>query len=235
MSAAPPPPSYEQATAGEAQFPTFPPPVNDTYNTQYNTQYDSDQNTDGPATLLQSTLVPPSATTLYNLEPDPASSRSREECPAEASSAFSDNTVRIIFIRKTICLSIVAGIISSYCDTKSVLIAFGISDGVCLGMTIFLIQTKYDCTIYGSVVYTCLLVVVLSGFTFIFTYNDILQAVYGAIGALLLSGFFAYDTQQIVDGKRGEIGPEDYIFAALNIYTDIVHIFPDLFRVIGCL
>ncbi|XP_006824024.2 protein lifeguard 2-like [Saccoglossus kowalevskii] len=316
MSAAPPPPSYEQATAGEAQFPTSPPPVNDTYNTQYNTQYGSDfgpgyPHQNDPAYPPPTAFVPP-PTTDYNPDPDPAPSRPMNADEAESavesggfesSSSFSDKTVRRMFIRKvylilmvqllctmgfialfvlnedvkmfvwrnswiywmsyalfivffiflvccekirrsyptnvimlalfTLCLSYMAGTISSTYDTKSVLIAFGICAGVCLGVTIFSIQTKFDFTTCGSVLFMCSLALFLFGFICIFTYNNILQTVYAGLGALLFSAFLAFDTQLIIGGKRYEISPEDYVFAALNLYIDMVYIFLFLLRLVG--
>lgn len=41
---------------------------------------------------------------------------------------------------------------------------------------------------------------------------------YGAIGALLFSGFLVYDTQLMLGGShRYSIDPEEYVFAALNL------------------
>nr|XP_006824024.1 PREDICTED: protein lifeguard 1-like [Saccoglossus kowalevskii] len=133
----------------------------------------------------------------------------------------------------TLCLSYMAGTISSTYDTKSVLIAFGICAGVCLGVTIFSIQTKFDFTTCGSVLFMCSLALFLFGFICIFTYNNILQTVYAGLGALLFSAFLAFDTQLIIGGKRYEISPEDYVFAALNLYIDMVYIFLFLLRLVG--
>ncbi|XP_077993595.1 protein lifeguard 2-like [Glandiceps talaboti] len=133
----------------------------------------------------------------------------------------------------TLCLSYMAGTISSYYDIRSVMIAFGISAGVCFGVTIFSMQTKFDFTTCGGLLFMCSLALFLFGIVSIFTYNHILQTVYAGLGALLFSAFLAFDTQLIMGGKRYELSPEEYIFASINLYIDVVYIFLFLLRLVG--
>jgi protein lifeguard len=43
-----------------------------------------------------------------------------------------------------------------------------------------------------------------------------------------------YDTQMMMGGKhKYSISPEEYIFAALNLYLDIVQIFMHILTIIG--
>ncbi|XP_070535971.1 protein lifeguard 1-like [Ptychodera flava] len=133
----------------------------------------------------------------------------------------------------TLCLSYMTGTISSFYDTQSVLIALGIAAGVCLGVTIFSMQTKWDFTTCGGLLFMCSLALFLFGFVCIFTYNNILQTVYAGLGALLFAAFLAFDTQLIMGGKRYEISPEEHIFAALSLYIDVVYIFLFILRIVG--
>ncbi|OBS66342.1 hypothetical protein A6R68_05112 [Neotoma lepida] len=65
---------------------------------------------------------------------------------------------------------------------------------------------------------SCLLSVVLS-----LTW---LHLVYSAIGTLIFSMYLVMDVQMMVGGHyHYEISPEEYIFAALNIYVDIINLF----------
>lgn len=50
--------------------------------------------------------------------------------------------------------------------------------------------------------------------------------------AVLLQ-FLAIDTQMILGNKRLVISPEEYVFAALNLYTDIINIFMFILTIIG--
>lgn len=48
-----------------------------------------------------------------------------------------------------------------------------------------------------------------------------------------LSQFLAVDTQMILGNKQLALSPEEYIFAALNLYTDIINIFLYILAIIG--
>jgi FtsH-binding integral membrane protein len=37
--------------------------------------------------------------------------------------------------------------------------------------------------------------------------------------------FLVYDTQQIMGGKKYSISPEEHVFAAVQLYVDVVYIF----------
>ena len=49
---------------------------------------------------------------------------------------------------------------------------------------------------------------------------------YASLGAFIFSMYIVYDTQLMMGGKhKYSLSPEEYIFAALNIYLDIVNLF----------
>jgi FtsH-binding integral membrane protein len=56
---------------------------------------------------------------------------------------------------------------------------------------------------------------------------EFLQNVYALCGCLLFSIFIVYDTQLIVGGKhkKHQFGVDDYVFAALSLYMDIINLF----------
>nr|KAG5695110.1 hypothetical protein BaRGS_017209 [Batillaria attramentaria] len=56
-------------------------------------------------------------------------------------------------------------------------------------------------------------------------YNYIMDAVYSGLGALVFALFLVFDTQLIMGGRKYELSAEEYIFAALQLYIDIVYIF----------
>ena len=43
--------------------------------------------------------------------------------------------------------------------------------------------------------------------------------------ALLCAQFLAYDTQMLVGGRKHELSEEEHIFAALQLYLDVVYLF----------
>lgn len=45
--------------------------------------------------------------------------------------------------------------------------------------------------------------------------------------------FLAFDTQLLMGNKRYAISPEEYVFATLNIYLDIIYIFSFFLQIFG--
>lgn len=45
--------------------------------------------------------------------------------------------------------------------------------------------------------------------------------------------FLAFDTQMLLGNKRYTISPEEYVFATLNIYLDIIYLFSFLLQIMG--
>ena len=125
-------------------------------------------------------------------------------------------------------MTFMLGMISAYYSTISVLFAIGIAIWVVSGLTIFAIQTKFDFTNWWMVLLCFILSLVVSGISIglAYRYNVVLQGVYGAIGAILMSLFLAIDTQLLM-GRKGSLAfsPEDYINAALQLYIDICYLF----------
>ena len=57
---------------------------------------------------------------------------------------------------------------------------------------------------------------------------------YGSIGALIFSLYIVYDTQLMMGGKhKYALSPEEYIFAALNIYLDVINLFLYILMIVG--
>ncbi|XP_053250991.1 protein lifeguard 1 isoform X1 [Podarcis raffonei] len=133
----------------------------------------------------------------------------------------------------TLSLSYMVGMIASFYDTDAVIMAVGITTVVCFTVVIFSLQTKYDFTSCRGVLIVCLVVLFIFAILCIFIRNRILQIVYASLGALLFTCFLAMDTQMIIGNKQLAISPEEYIFAALNLYTDIINIFLYILAIIG--
>nr|XP_054751561.1 protein lifeguard 2-like isoform X1 [Lytechinus pictus]XP_054751562.1 protein lifeguard 2-like isoform X1 [Lytechinus pictus]XP_054751563.1 protein lifeguard 2-like isoform X1 [Lytechinus pictus] len=136
----------------------------------------------------------------------------------------------------TLCLSYMAGTISSYYGPnagQSVLVCMGICAGVTLGVSLFAIQTRFDFTSCGGFLFVFSLSLFLFGFIAIFTRSNVLYTVYAWLAALLFTMFLAYDTQLLIGGRRYELDPEEYIFGAMNLYVDIVYLFLIILSLFG--
>ncbi|KAF1395744.1 Protein lifeguard 1, partial [Spheniscus magellanicus] len=104
---------------------------------------------------------------------------------------------------------------------------------VCFTVVIFSLQTKYDFTSCRGVLIICLAVLIVFSILCIFIRNRIMDIIYASLGALLSSCFLAVDTQMILGNKQLALSPEEYVFAALNLYTDIINIFLYILAIIG--
>ncbi|XP_044215747.1 glutamate receptor, ionotropic, N-methyl D-aspartate-associated protein 1b (glutamate binding) [Thunnus albacares] len=133
----------------------------------------------------------------------------------------------------TLSMSYMVGMIASYHETETVVMAVGITAVVCFTVVIFSLQTKYDFTSCYGVLFVCLIVLIIFGILCIFIRNQILHIVYSALGALLFTCFLAVDTQLLLGNKELALSPEEYIFAALNLYTDIINIFLYILAIVG--
>ncbi|XP_022114008.2 protein lifeguard 2 [Pieris rapae] len=134
----------------------------------------------------------------------------------------------------TVAMSIPLGFVSSRFQVKEVFIALGVTATICLAVTIFAFQTKWDFTMCGGFVIATLTVLIMFGFMMLFLpYNNKLHLLYSGVGVLLFSMYLVYDTQLMMGGEhKYSISPEEYVFAALNIYLDIINIFVKILRLI---
>lgn len=111
--------------------------------------------------------------------------------------------------------------------------AVGITAVICFSLTLFAFQTKFDFTGCGTYLFIALICLVLFGFllSFKLVEGDGPQKVYAGLGALLFSFYLVYDTQLMIGGDhKYSISPEEYIFAALNLYLDIINLFIYILR-----
>ena len=64
--------------------------------------------------------------------------------------------------------------------------------------------------------------------------TDILNVVYASLGAVIFSIYIVVDTQMMMGGKHQySIDPEEYIFATLNLYLDIINLFLMILSLVG--
>jgi FtsH-binding integral membrane protein len=149
-------------------------------------------------------------------------------------------TVRRKFPGNFICLAVLTvaigymtAMISSFYDTKIVFIGMGICAAVCLAISLFAINTKYDFTSWMGVMFVIVMVMFIFGIFAVIFRNEIMMAVYGGIMALVFMVYLAIDTQMLMGGKKHELDPEEYIFAATQLFLDIIYIFWMILQLLG--
>ncbi|XP_073975025.1 protein lifeguard 1-like [Rhodnius prolixus] len=130
--------------------------------------------------------------------------------------------------------SLLLGAASSKFDGYEVLIAMGMCATLSFLLTVFAFQTKIDFTKWGGALLIILIVFTLFGILTIFIKGRTMQMFYASIGACIFMLYIIYDTQLMMGGShKYSISPEEYIFAALNLYLDVINLFIFLLQIIG--
>jgi len=140
-----------------------------------------------------------------------------------------------------ICLSIftlaegfLLGCATSMYRREEVFFAALITLVVVVGLTLFAFQTKIDFTAMGGILFVAVLILMVFGIVLMFFPGKTGTLIYASFGALLFSIYIVYDTQMMVGGDhKYSISPEEYVFASLNLYMDIVNLFLYILTIIG--
>ncbi|KAJ8272578.1 hypothetical protein GJAV_G00090870 [Gymnothorax javanicus] len=133
----------------------------------------------------------------------------------------------------TLSLSYMVGTVASYHNTTAVVIAMGTTIAVSFTIIIFSAQTRVDFTLCNGSLLIMSVILLMFGFFNIFFYSSVVQIVYGCLGALFYSVFLAVDTQLVMGRQKYSLDPEEYVFASLILYLDIITIFLYLLILFG--
>ena len=127
----------------------------------------------------------------------------------------------------TVFNSFMLGVVTSYYDTNTVVLAAGATCLVTFSLTMYSILTKRDFTTMGGGLFTLLIILIFMGIMSIFIHDQTYNLIYSGFGALLFSVYIIHDTQLIIGGanKKYQIAPDDYVLAALTLYLDIINLF----------
>lgn len=105
---------------------------------------------------------------------------------------------------------------------------------VTIALTMFAFQTKVDFTAIGGILFVAVIILMVFGIVCMFFPGKTMIMVYASLGALIFSIYIIYDTQMMMGGDhKYSISPEEYVFASLNLYMDIVNLFMYILTIIG--
>lgn len=135
-------------------------------------------------------------------------------------------------------MSVVVGFSSAMYTLQSVVLAAGITMLIFLAMTLYACFTKTDFTGMGPYLTAALWTLIIFGFVLsimsFIVRIDWLVMLYDFLGVLLFTFYIVYDTQLILgEGHRFQFGVDDYVFAALTLYMDIINLFLHLLALLG--
>ncbi|XP_075224496.1 glutamate NMDA receptor-associated protein 1 lifeguard isoform X2 [Lycorma delicatula] len=135
----------------------------------------------------------------------------------------------------TVAESFLVGCTVTVYKLDTVVWAVGITAVVCLGLTIFAFQTKIDFTLMGGVLFVAVLILFVFSLLFMFIpRTNTTTLIFASVGAFIFSLYIVYDTQLMIGGEhKYSISPEEYIFASLNLYIDIINLFLYILTIIS--
>ncbi|XP_062337160.1 protein lifeguard 2a [Osmerus eperlanus] len=156
-------------------------------------------------------------------------------CSTSARRQYPTNLILLSIF--TLAMSYMAGMLASYHNTKVVMLCIGITALVCLFITLFCFQTKFDLTSCHGLLFSFMMVLMITGLLLLFTvpfgYIPWLQTMYAGLGALVFTLFLAFDVQLLMGNRRYSLSPEEHVFGALCLYMDVVYIFFFLLQLFG--
>ncbi|XP_036992375.2 protein lifeguard 1-like [Artibeus jamaicensis] len=134
----------------------------------------------------------------------------------------------------TVLQGLLLGAVSAFYDAEEVLWAIAATSLVTLSLTLFALQTKWDFTLLNGTLFVFLLVLIIYGVLLLFIQSYWLHLLYAGLGTVLFSLYLVMDVQLMVGGHHHySLNPEEYVFAALNIYLDIINLFLFILQLIG--
>ncbi|XP_041962155.1 protein lifeguard 1 [Alosa sapidissima] len=134
----------------------------------------------------------------------------------------------------TIVEGLMLGSVTVYYSAEAVLWAAGATAFVCFTLTLFAMQTKWDFTRCSGLLWALAWSLISFGILCAIFRSQYLNIVYACLGTSVFSAYLVMDTQLMLGGKhKYSLDPEEYVFAALNLYLDIVTLFLLLLQLIG--
>ncbi|XP_063158091.1 protein lifeguard 1-like [Candoia aspera] len=118
----------------------------------------------------------------------------------------------------TILMGTWLGSIAGFFDAETVMWAVGATSLVTLGLCIFALQRKWELTITSGILLVLPLVVISTG----------------VLCIILQSQYLLVDTQLMLGKKHHyRLNPDEYVFAVLNVYIDVLNMFLFILRFVG--
>lgn len=139
----------------------------------------------------------------------------------------------VFLLLVTVCEAVMVGFVCALYTAESVMLALLETAVIFFGLTFYACTTKSDFTGFGAYLAAALWGLLATSIVALFIPG--FQALCAGAGAILFSFYIVFDTQMICGGKhkQGSFGVDDYVFAALNIYLDIINLFLELLRLFG--
>lgn len=134
----------------------------------------------------------------------------------------------------TVVEGLMLGATTVFFTADAVMWAVGATAFVSFGLSVFAMQTKVDFTKAAGIIWVICLSLIAFGILCAIIRSRWLHIVYASIGTLIFAVYLVIDTQMILGGNhKYSTSPEEYVFAALNLYLDVINMFLFILQLIG--
>ncbi|KAJ2808869.1 hypothetical protein H4R20_000562 [Coemansia guatemalensis] len=124
----------------------------------------------------------------------------------------------------------VLGAVTAFYSTSMVLQALVITLGLFAVLTLFTMQSRYDFSQLGPILFFSLWAIILVGFVQIFfPFSKTFDLVVAVVTAVVFCGYIMYDTHQIME----RLSPDEYIVGSVRLYLDVVNLFLAILRILN--
>ena len=130
----------------------------------------------------------------------------------------------------TLGFALMVGCIAALTDPAIVFMAAIMTFRVTLALTIYAFYTKTDFTYMGGFLFIFGMVVMVFAIFMFWGSNSTLSTILCAVIVILYGLYLIYDTQLIMGKHKFKFNIDEYVFAAMVIYIDIIGIFVELMR-----
>ncbi|KAI4357791.1 hypothetical protein L6164_001717 [Bauhinia variegata] len=125
----------------------------------------------------------------------------------------------------TLGISVTVGIVCAFFHGRIILEAAGLTGVVVLSLTIYTfwaVKRGADFSFLGPFLFAAMMVILMFAIIqFVWPLGHLGRMIFSGVGALLMCGFIIFDTSNLIKNYNYD----DYIWAAIAIYSDIVNLF----------
>lgn len=135
----------------------------------------------------------------------------------------------IVLFIITICETILLTYLSILYQFSYILGSVSFVTAICIAIFFLSLINQVNLRFLGMILIILIFLAATYGILVLIMRNYYLNFLYCLLGAILFALFIVYDTQLI----RDEYDMDDYIFAALTLYFDVIRLFVQILKLIG--
>ncbi|KAK9843008.1 hypothetical protein WJX74_005555 [Apatococcus lobatus] len=149
-------------------------------------------------------------------------------CSPTARRSYPQNVIWLSIF--TLTYGFLVGVITSFADREALVSAFVITAAVVGFVATLAFATDIDFTKFGGILAIVTWAFLVGIIIAAFWHTRIVYLVISVIGAIIFSLYLLYDLQMLMGGKTQELSPDEYIFASMTIYLDVIQIFLNILQ-----